>query len=81
MKESTIQKKSRDNLHRDGWYTFKIDSRAHKGIPDVCAIKNGTVRFIEFKAKDGTVSEIQKATHLLMRLHGANVEVISEVIE
>lgn len=59
MKESQVQKKIKDRLERNGYWVTKLIQTSTNGIPDIMAIKNGTVKFFEVKAEGGQPSELQ----------------------
>lgn len=60
--ETIIKKSVRLYLHYKGWFSFPIlqGLGAYKGIPDLIAVKNGQVLFIEVKRPDGRLSDYQK---------------------
>ena len=61
MSESKFQAKLIKNLEKEGWYVIKIIQTNKNGIPDLlCLHFKHPPKFIEVKAKDGTVSELQK---------------------
>jgi Holliday junction resolvase len=60
MKESEIQKRIKERLERNGYWVTKLIQTTTNGIPDIMAIKNGNVIFLEVKTPSGSVSELQK---------------------
>lgn len=72
MKESIIQGKIRAYLITQDWYVVKLINTSKPGIPDLMAIKNGRVIFIEVKALNGRVSKLQ--THQIEELKKNGVE-------
>lgn len=60
MLESKIQTKIRKRLEKDGWEVIKLIKTSMVGIPDLMALKDGKVKFIEVKQTIGILSEIQK---------------------
>ena len=60
MLESKIQTKIKNNLQKDGWEVIKLIKTSWVGIPDLMALKDGKVKFIEVKQTIGILSEIQK---------------------
>ncbi len=73
MLESKIQKKIIDKLKKDGFFIIKIIRANISGIPDILAIKNGKVFFIEVKTDNGKLSEIQK--HRIQQIKENGIEV------
>lgn len=59
MKESQVQKKIKERLERNGYWVTKLIQTSTNGIPDIMAIKNGNVVFLEVKAEGGKPSELQ----------------------
>ena len=49
--ESSVQREIILHLERDGWYVLKLIQTNKNGIPDLMAIRNGTIIFIEVKRK------------------------------
>jgi Holliday junction resolvase len=49
-------------LKSEGWWVMKIHGSAYQkaGVPDILAIKDGTIFFIEVKAPRGVVSKLQE---------------------
>lgn len=60
MLESKIQTKIKKRLEKDGWEVIKLIKTSWIGIPDLMALKDGRVKFIEVKQTIGILSEIQK---------------------
>jgi len=60
MLESKIQTKIKNKLQKDGWEVIKLIKTSWVGIPDLMALKDGRVKFIEVKQTIGILSEIQK---------------------
>ncbi|MFW5887701.1 MAG: VRR-NUC domain-containing protein [Bacteriovoracia bacterium] len=60
--ENDVKRVVKDYLSVKGWYHFYIlqGMGAFKGIPDIIAIKNGRVLFLEIKKPTGKQSEHQK---------------------
>ena len=81
MLERDIEKKSAEAATDKGWYTFKVLSNLHKGLPDRCFIKGGHVVFIEYKKEDGKLSALQERTHRKFADHGITVYVCRSVAE
>lgn len=61
-----------DLLRRCGWFVFFLQQGlgAFKGLPDLIAIHNGRVVFIEVKTPHGTQSHHQKAFERRWKEHG-----------
>jgi Holliday junction resolvase len=60
MLESAIQTKIKNRLEKEGWIVVKLIKTSMNGIPDLMALKDGTVKFIEVKQTVGILSELQK---------------------
>lgn len=60
MLESKVQTKIKNKLQKDGWEVIKLIKTSWIGIPDLMALKDGRVKFIEVKQSIGILSEIQK---------------------
>lgn len=60
--ETDIRRQIQDYLRIRGWFVFYIlqGLGAYKGIPDLIAVKNGRVLFIELKTPRGRQSEYQR---------------------
>jgi Holliday junction resolvase len=60
--ETDIRRQIQDYLRIRGWFVFYIVQGlgAYKGIPDLIAVKNGRVLFIELKTPRGRQSDHQK---------------------
>lgn len=81
MKESQIEKKVTEYAKGLKWISYKFVSPQNRGVPDRFYVKGGLIFFIEFKAKTGTLSALQKHTINIMRDHGAHVHVVYSVDE
>lgn len=61
MLESKKQANLIKRLEKKGWYVIKLIQTNKNGIPDLIAIKDGwKVLFLEVKAPNGKLSELQK---------------------
>jgi len=60
MKESELQKKISDALGKAGWLVIKLERTNWNGIPDLMALRNGKIIFLEVKTENGRVAELQK---------------------
>ena len=58
--EKQIQSKIKKKLQGDGWLVIKLIKTSHNGIPDLMALKDGKVIFIEVKQENGTLSKLQQ---------------------
>ena len=56
MLESKIQNKIINKLKADGYLVIKIIRANVSGVPDILAMKDGKVCFIEVKQKKGKLS-------------------------
>ena len=70
--ESDIKKQVKDYLSLKGYFHFHIlqGLGAFRGIPDIIAIKNNRVLFLEIKRPGGKQSEHQKQFQLFIEGHG-----------
>ena len=73
MLESKIQTKIVNKLKRDGWEVIKLIRTSMVGVPDLMALKNGVVKFVEVKQTIGILSEIQKVRIKQLRDNGFEV--------
>ena len=73
--EATLQAKCRKFAKSRGWWCAKFTSPGTSGVPDFIFIRNGEVRFVEFKAHGGKLTPLQKLTLATMASHGATVAV------
>ena len=60
MKESYIQGKIRACLILNDWFVVKIINASPNGMPDLMAIKDGKVIFLEVKTATGKLSKLQE---------------------
>ena len=58
--EKKLQSKIIDFLQKEGWIVVKTITLSKSGFPDIFAFRNKEAIFIEVKAPNGIVSEIQK---------------------
>lgn len=68
-----------ENLKKEGYLVFKLNDSYIAGLPDIMAIKDGKVRFIELKNKDRSQAGLSLAQihlHNKMKEKGVEVEVI-----
>ena len=77
--ETEKQKNFIAKLRAEGFLVFKLNDSYIAGLPDIMAIKDGVVRFIELKNKDRAGAKLsleQVHLHSKMLEHGVEVEVI-----
>ena len=62
ISENDIKKQAKDYLSLKGYFHFYLlaGMGAYKGIPDIIAIKNNRVLFLEIKRPGGKLSEYQR---------------------
>jgi Holliday junction resolvase len=60
MLESKIQLKIIKQYEAEGYFVIKLIKTNKNGIPDLLICKDGAAFFVEVKAKNGKLSEIQK---------------------
>ena len=75
MKEQQIQTKRIKQLEADGYYVLKLIKTNKNGIPDLIAIKEGSILFSEIKTSKGKLSEIQKYRIKELEGYGFKTEV------
>jgi len=70
--ENAIKRQIKDWLKWNGWFSFPIlqGLGSYKGIPDLIAIKDGVVLFIEVKAPKGRLTPNQKQFRQDLVEHG-----------
>lgn len=81
IKKTEIEKQKSfiAKLRANGYLVFKLNDSYIAGLPDIMAIKDGVVRFIELKNKDRSGAKLsleQVHLHSKMLEHGVEVEVI-----
>ena len=75
MLESKVQAKLIKKLESEGYYVLKLIKTNKNGIPDLLALKENEIYFIEVKAKSGVLSEIQKYRLKELKENGFKTEV------
>lgn len=60
MSESKYQAKLIKQYESEGWYVLKLIVTNKNGIMDLLLLKPNEVKFVEVKAKNGKLSELQK---------------------
>jgi len=73
--EQQIQKKRIDQLEADGWYVIKLIKTNKNGIPDLVAVKEDDVLFIEVKKPNGVVSKLQEYRLKELERYGIKTEI------
>jgi Holliday junction resolvase len=76
MLESKFQSKIIKRLEADGYYVIKLIKTNKNGIPDLLALKENEIYFVEVKGVKGVLSEIQKYRIEELQKLGFKVEVI-----
>jgi Holliday junction resolvase-like predicted endonuclease len=63
IKEADILRQARDYLRLKGWLVYRMQQGlgAHRGFPDLVAVKAGQVLFVEVKTRTGRLSQHQEA--------------------
>ena len=79
MLEKQVQSKVVKKLKESGWMVVKIMSCSLPGWPDLQALKNGKVIFIEVKAPGNVATPLQRVRHDQLRQAGFDVYVIDDV--
>ena len=72
LTETDIKRMLKDYLDIKGWFNFHLMAGmgSYKGAPDMIAIKDGRVLFIEAKRQNGKQSEYQKDFQKVIELSG-----------
>jgi len=60
MSEATYQSKLIKQYEAEGYYVLKLIKTNKNGIPDLLALKNDHVKFIEVKGANTPVSKLQE---------------------
>lgn len=76
--ESKIQSRIIERLKKEGWLVVKIGLTNLPGFPDLIALRNGEVRFIEVKRPGCKPRELQQYRIKQLKENGFNVEVLTE---
>ncbi len=79
MLESAIQTKIKNQLEKDGWYVVKIITCSKNGWPDLQAMKDNKIRFIEVKQPGKKPTALQTYMHQKLRSLGFTVIVAQGV--
>jgi Holliday junction resolvase len=75
MTEQSIQAKIKRKLTGEGWTVIKLIKTSMNGIPDLMAIRDGEVQFIEVKQVGGRVTPLQAERHRELREQGITVKI------
>jgi hypothetical protein len=70
MLESKLQASCIKYAKSKGWYVLKIIKCNISGFPDSSLFKDGTTIFVEYKAINGTQSELQKYQQIQLENQG-----------
>ena len=62
-------------MENKGYYLIKLIKTNKNGIPDLLALKNNEIYFIEVKRKDGKLSKIQEYRIKELKKNGFKVDV------
>jgi hypothetical protein len=74
MLERDLEKKLVALVKKLGGVAYKLDAKAHKGVPDrVVAIPGREPFFLELKTEKGVVSPLQAHEHQRLRSIGAKI--------
>ena len=81
VSENDIKRQVKDYLSLKGYFHFYLlaGMGAYKGIPDIIAIKNNRVLFLEVKRPGGKLSEYQKQFQLDIEGQGGEYYVIKSL--
>ena len=75
MTEQKIQAKRIKQLEAEGYFVIKLISTNKNGIPDLLALKVGSILFSEIKTPTGVLSELQKYRLKELKKYGFETEV------
>lgn len=78
MSEAKIQAAIIKNLDRDGYFVVKLIQTNKNGIPDLMAIRNGVVSFVEVKAGANKPTDLQLYRHKELIKSGCDVFVTND---
>ena len=81
MRESIIQGKIRAYLITNGWFTVKLINASPNGMPDLMAIKDGKVIFLEVKTEKGKTSKLQDYQIERLKEMGVSAFVVRSTVE
>ena len=74
--ESKLEGKVCNLFKSNGWIVFKINGNNQRGAPDRLFLKNKKLVFIEFKARNGRLSQHQKYYWDLLIKQGFQYEIV-----
>lgn len=63
---------------RRGFYVLRLIQVSKSGVPDLLLIKDGIASFVEVKAKNGVISDMQRLRAKELREVGCNVRFVTE---
>ena len=78
MSEAKIQAAIIKNLERDGYFVVKLIQTNKNGIPDLMAIRNGVVSFVEVKAGANKPTDLQLYRHKELTKSGCDIFVTND---
>jgi len=73
MTEKKLEKRCADIAKANGWYTRKWSSPSSRGVPDRIFIRDGDVKFIEFKAFGKKPTKLQTYEMHMINKKGGDV--------
>ena len=81
LTENDIKRMVKDYLNIQGWFHFHIMQGlgSYPGIPDIIAVKDGQVLFIEVKKPTGKQSERQREFQQNIESHGGKYLIVKDV--
>ncbi len=77
--ESKIQSKIIQDLENQGYYVLKLIQTNKPGIPDLLALKQNEVYFVEVKTDKGKANKLQLYRHKELEKFGFKVEIKKQV--
>lgn len=75
MKESQIQNKKIKQLEEEGYFVVKLILTNKNGIPDLLALKDGKVLFLEVKRPHTKLTKLQEYRIQELKKQGFDTEV------
>jgi hypothetical protein len=79
--ETVLKRDIKKFLTTYGWFHFPITQGlgSQRGIPDICAVKNGRTVWLEVKSAKGVQSDYQKEFQWYLEHHGGEYFIIKSI--
>ncbi|MFD7541258.1 MULTISPECIES: VRR-NUC domain-containing protein [unclassified Streptomyces] len=78
LRERDIEGYLLDQCRAHGFLCLKFVSPARGGVPDRLVVAQGRIVFVEVKRPGGRLRKLQQRTHVKLRRHGAEVQVVDD---